>query len=186
MVKDGQPAEARTKYAVGLEQRPRFALLSSRLTECRRLLRCGNFLTTLSFVTSAPIRLAVASAEAKGFVPTAMQAQSVVRSRSALSTMLVLLSLLVMVLPSLPQGLRAVGVGALVTSQWPDGLMNQGESPSTGLASRLEIDDGVTPPAFPGSQILGTPSAPTLRDRSALSLGISADAPLHRPPRAGA
>lgn len=100
--------------------------------------------------------------------------------------MLVLLSLLVMVLPSFPQGLWVVGIGAPVSSQGPDGLLSQGEAPSTGFASRIEIDEAVTPPSLPGSRVLGEASAPTLRGRSALSLGISADAPRHRPPRTAA
>ncbi|MCC0808787.1 hypothetical protein FPV16_21695 [Methylobacterium sp. W2] len=97
--------------------------------------------------------------------------------------MLVLLSLLVMVLPTLPHGLWAVGVEAPVSGQGPDGLISQGEAPSTGCSPRLEIDDAVAPPSLPGSRSLGTALAPTLRGRSALSLGINADAPLQRPPR---
>ncbi|KQO53775.1 MULTISPECIES: hypothetical protein [Methylobacterium] len=97
--------------------------------------------------------------------------------------MLVLLSLLVMVLSSLPQGLWAGGVGAPVSSQWPDGFTSQGEAPSTGSASHLEIDDAVTPSSLSGSRLLGEALEPALRGRSALSLGISADAPLYRPPR---
>lgn len=146
-------------------------------------MRCGNFRTTLSFVTSVPTISAVASPEVRCLASTAIRAQSVGRPCSALSTILVLLSLLVMVLPSLPQELWAAGVGAPVSSQGPDGFSSQGEAPSTGAASRLEIDDAVTSPSLPGSRVLGTVSAPTLRGRSALALGISADAPLHRPPR---
>ena len=134
-------------------------------------------------MTSETTRSAVASVEAGCLASNAPQAHAVVRPRSALSTLLVLLSLLVMVLPSFPQELWGAGVGAPVSSRGHDGLVSQGEVPSTGSAARLEVDDAMTPPSLSGSRVLGAASAPTLRGRSALSLGISADAPLHRPPR---
>ena len=79
--------------------------------------------------------------------------------RTALSTLLVLLSLLVMVLPSFPQELWGAGVGAPVSSRGHDGLVSQGEVPSTGSAARLEVDDAMTPPSLSGSRVLGAASA---------------------------
>ncbi|WP_245259293.1 hypothetical protein [Methylobacterium sp. 77] len=99
---------------------------------------------------------------------------------------MVLLSLLALVLPSIPQGHWAGGVSVPVASQWPDGMSGQAEVPSANAVSRLEADDAVMLRLFPEPRMLGLSSAPSLRGRSALSLGINAKAPLHRPPRVAA
>ncbi|GJE18215.1 hypothetical protein [Methylobacterium marchantiae] len=149
-------------------------------------MRRGNFRTTLSDVTIVPFRIAVSTRDAAAIASDPARPQTGARPRSAASILLILLCLLTLVLPTVPPGPWADGMSGPVTSQRTDTVTGQAEAPSTSVVSRLDMDDALTLVPLPVSQTLGVVSPPTLRGRSALSLGISAEAPLHRPPRIAA